>query len=321
MEAMQQWVESLERRARFRLGSGRVADYIPALAEQDADRFGIAICTNQGEIYHAGEAQVPFSIQSIAKVLLLTLALRVQGDALWTRVGRNPSGMPFNSLTQLEAEGGKPRNPFINAGAIAVTDRLVGAFATPSKHLRDVARRLSGNSAIHIDDAVQASEWKHRSRNAAMAYLMKAFGHLDNEVDEVLTAYFACCALSMSCVDLARAFNFLAAEGHALSAGERFIAPDLARRINSLLFTCGMYDAAGDFAYRAGLPAKSGVGGGIVAIVPGRFSVCAWSPALDERGNSVAAQYALELLADDLGRWSGIIPAGLTSGGKMTPIM
>nr|WP_183388131.1 glutaminase B [Halomonas organivorans] len=318
---MQQWVESLERRARSRLGIGRVADYIPALAEQDANRFGIAICTNQGKIYHAGEAQVPFSIQSIAKVLLLTLALRVQGDALWTRVGRNPSGMPFNSLTQLEAEGGKPRNPFINAGAIAVTDRLVGAFATPSKHLRDVARRLSGNPAIHIDDAVQASEWRHRARNAAMAYLMKAFCHLDNEVDEVLTAYFACCALSMSCVDLARAFNFLAAEGHALSLGERFIAPDLARRINSLLFTCGMYDAAGDFAYRAGLPAKSGVGGGIVAIVPGRFSVCAWSPALDERGNSVAAQYALELLADDLGRWSGIVPAGLPSGGRMTPIM
>ncbi|MCK2184961.1 glutaminase B [Halomonas sp. YJPS3-2] len=306
---MQQWVESLERRARARLGIGRVADYIPALAEQDPDRFGIALCSNQGAIYHAGEAQTPFSIQSIAKVLLLTLALRVQGDALWTRVGRNPSGMPFNSLAQLEAEGGKPRNPFINAGAIAVTDRLVGAFATPSKHLRDVARRLSGNPKIHIDENVQASEWQHRARNAAMAYLMQAFGHLDNDVDTVLQTYFSCCALSMSCVDLARAFNFLAAEGHALSLGERFVSPDLARRINALLFTCGMYDAAGDFAYRTGLPAKSGVGGGIVAIVPGRFSICAWSPALDERGNSVAAQHVLELLADDLGRWSRAIPS------------
>lgn len=315
METMQEWVESLERRARTRLGSGRVANYIPALAQRRADRFGIAICTNDGEIYHAGEAQEPFSIQSIAKTLLLTLALRVHGDALWTRVGRNPSGMPFNSLTQLEVEGGKPRNPFINAGAIAVTDRLVSAFATPSKHLRDVARRLSANPTIHIDEGVQASEWQHRARNAAMAYLMQAFGHLDNDVDAVLQAYFSCCALSMSCVDLARTFNFLAAGGYARSLGEQFIAPDLSRRINSLLFTCGMYDAAGDFAYRAGLPAKSGVGGGIIAIVPGCFSVCAWSPALDECGNSVAAQYVLELLADDMGHGAGV-PRHLRQGGR-----
>lgn len=296
---MQSWIEDIHARARTRLGSGRVASYIPALARQDPDRLGIAVYTNAGELYAAGDAGTPFSIQSIAKVLLLALALRTHGEALWDRVGLNPSGMPFNSLAQLEAERGKPRNPFINAGAIAVTDRLVSAFATPSKHLRDVARRLSGNDAIPIDDHVLASEWQHRSRNAAAAYLMKAFGNLDNEVDEVLHTYFSCCALAMSCQDLATALNFLAADGKARAMGEHFVSPVLARRISAIMSTCGMYDAAGDFAYRVGLPAKSGVGGGIVAVVPGRMTICAWSPALDESGNSVAAQHALELFAEE----------------------
>lgn len=297
---MQEWVEAINERARRKIGTGRVADYIPALAEQDANRFGIAICTNEGKIYAAGDAQDPFSIQSISKVFLLTLSLRVYGNALWERVGLNPSGMPFNSLTQLEAERGKPRNPFINAGAIVVADHLVSAFATPSKHIQDVARKLSGNDSILIDRRVLESEWQHRSRNAAMAYLMKAFHNIDNDVDHVLHSYFSCCSLSMSCIDLAVALNYLAADGHAHATGERFVAPDLARRITSIMVTSGMYDAAGDFAYRVGLPAKSGVGGGIVAIVPGKFSVCAWSPALDENGNSVAAQYALELLASEM---------------------
>jgi glutaminase len=297
---MQCWIEDIHARARTRLGSGRVASYIPALARQDPERLGIAVCTNAGELYTAGDAGAPFSIQSIAKVLLLTLALRTHGEGLWERVGLNPSGMPFNSLAQLEAERGKPRNPFINAGAIVVTDRLVSAFATPSKHLRDVARRLSGNASIPIDDQVLVSEWQHRSRNAAAAYLMKAFGNLDNEVDEVLHTYFSCCALAMSCQDLAVALNFLAAGGQAQAMGERFVSPGLTRRINAIMTTCGMYDAAGDFAYRVGLPAKSGVGGGIVAVVPGRMTICAWSPALDESGNSVAAQHALELFAEEL---------------------
>ncbi len=301
--AMQAWVDDIDRRARTRLGMGRVADYIPALADQDPARFGLAVCTNDGQLYTAGDAEMPFSIQSLSKVLLLSLALRRHGDALWRRVGLNPSGMPFNSLMQLETERGKPRNPFINAGAIVVADHLVGAFATPAKHLQDVARTLSGNPGILIDRQVLASEWQHRARNAAAAYLMKAFGNLDNEVDEVLNAYFACCALRMSCADLAVALNYLAADGRALATGRSFIPPDMAQRINALMFTSGMYDAAGDFAYRVGLPAKSGVGGGIVAIVPGRLSICAWSPALDTSGNSVAGQYALELVAERLGRW------------------
>ncbi|MDN3555887.1 glutaminase B [Halomonas maura] len=302
--ALQAWVDEIAECARSRLGTGRVADYIPALADQDPERFGLALCTNDGELYAAGDAGMPFSIQSLSKVLLLSLALRTHGDGLWQRVGLNPSGMPFNSLMQLETERGKPRNPFINAGAIVVADHLVGAFATPSKHLQDIARTLSGNPRVLIDHEVLGSEWRHRARNAAAAYLMKAFGNLDNEVDEVLEAYFACCALRMSCTDLAVALNYLAADGRALTTGERFVPPAMAQRINALMFTSGMYDAAGDFAYRVGLPAKSGVGGGIVAIVPGQLSICAWSPALDASGNSVAAQYALERISEGLGRWS-----------------
>ncbi|MDC8804594.1 glutaminase B [Halomonas pacifica] len=300
--SLQAWVERLVERARRRLGQGRVADYIPALADQPADRLGIALCTRDGRLYSAGDAEEPFSIQSLSKVLLLSLALRSHGDALWQRVGLNPSGMPFNSLMQLETERGKPRNPFINAGAIVVTDHLVGAYATPVKHLQDIARRLSGNPSVLIDREVLASEWQHRARNAAAAYLMQAFGNLHNEVDQVLEAYFASCALRMSCRDLARAFHYLAAEGRSPTTGEAFIPPAMAQRINALMFTSGMYDAAGDFAYRVGLPAKSGVGGGIVAIVPGELSICVWSPALDASGNSVAGQYALELIAEELGQ-------------------
>lgn len=299
-EGMQEWLEGIHHQARTRLGQGRVASYIPALSTQDANRFGIAICTNDGRVFAAGDAREPFSVQSISKVFLLTLSLRAFGNTLWERVGLNPSGMPFNSLAQLEAERGKPRNPFINAGAIVVADSLVSAFVTPAQVIQDAARRLSGNSSILIDREVLASEWKHRSRNAAMAYLTKAFGNINNEVDDVLHAYFACCSLSMNCVDLAVALNYLAAEGYSQKADEQFVDAELARRINSLLFTSGMYDAAGEFAYRVGLPAKSGVGGGIVAIVPGRFSVCAWSPALDDNGSSVVAQYALELLSEGL---------------------
>ncbi|GAA0558693.1 glutaminase B [Halomonas salifodinae] len=298
--SLQAWVESIERRARSRLGGGRVADYIPALATQPADRLGIALCTRDGDLYTAGDAEEPFSIQSLSKVLLLSLALRSHGDALWQRVGLNPSGMPFNSLMQLESERGKPRNPFINAGAIVVTDHLVSAYATPVKHLQDIARHLSGNPAVRIDREVLASEWQHRARNAAAAYLMKAFGNLNNEVDAVLETYFAGCALRMSCRDLAIAFNYLAADGVTQAGGQPFIPPAMAQRINALMFTSGMYDAAGDFAYRVGLPAKSGVGGGIVAIVPGELSICVWSPALDTSGNSVAGQYALELIAEGL---------------------
>lgn len=285
------------------LGQGKVADYIPALASVDPFQFGIAICDNNGEITEVGDANTAFSIQSISKVFNLVLAMNHYGDTLWQRVGCEPSGLPFNSLVQLEYENGIPRNPFINAGALLISDLVQSRFASPQLAMRDFVRTLSGNTEIHSNPVVADSEYAHRDRNAAMAYLMRDYKNFDNEVEEVLTSYFFNCALEMSCVDLARAVNFLANRGYSSMAGKQILTPDQSRQVNALLATSGMYDEAGSFAFNVGLPGKSGVGGGIVAVVPGRFSICVFSPALNKVGNSVLGVAALESLSKRIG-WS-----------------
>ncbi len=294
---LQPLLDRIEHQARHYFGQGRVADYIPALARVPAARFGMAICTTEGELYRCGDADEPFSIQSISKAFTLAMAQQRYGDELWRRVGKEPSGNAFNSLVQLEFEQGIPRNPFINAGALVVVDALYSRLSAPVHAVLEAMRLRAGNGVIRIDHKVADSEYEHRFRNAAMANLMKSFGNFHNEVDEVLRAYFSYCALSMSCVDLARAFGFLANGGRCVMTGEAWLPRLQTQQLNALLFTSGLYDAAGDFAYRVGMPAKSGVGGGIVAVVPGRFSVCVWSPELNSYGNSVAGIWALEELS------------------------
>lgn len=279
-----------------------MADYIPALAEVPADRLAIAVCTVDGELFRAGDAAERFSIQSISKVLSLTLALtRYQEPEIWRRVGKEPSGLPFNSLLQLEMEQGKPRNPFINPGALVVCDMLQTRLSAPKQRMLEVVRQLAGEDDTAYDLRVARSEFEHSDRNAAIAYLMKSFGNFENDVITVLQTYFHYCALRMSCVELARSFVYLANHGRDLN-GEAVISPLQARQINALMMTCGMYDGAGEFAYRVGLPGKSGVGGGIVAIVPGELSIVVWSPELDASGNSLAGTAALELLSQRIGR-------------------
>jgi glutaminase len=221
------------------------------------------------------------------------------GDGLWSRVGREPSGTPFNSLVQLEYEKGIPRNPLINAGALVVTDAIVAATAVrpPIKAIVDFIRVRAANSDIRIDDEVAQSEkaWGHR--NAALANLMKAFGNIKCPVNDVLDTYFAQCSIAMTCADLSRAMLYLANAGIDPQSGQRVVSEQRARRIKAIMLTCGHYDASGDFAFRVGLPAKSGVGGGIAAVVPGRMSVAVWSPALSPQGNTVAGTIALEKLA------------------------
>ncbi|RUM49767.1 MAG: glutaminase [Marinomonas sp.] len=285
------------------VGQGKVADYIPALANVNPHQFGIAIYSNQGELFQIGDADVPFSIQSISKVFSLTLAIKHYGADMWQRVGREPSGLPFNSLVQLEYENGIPRNPFINAGAIVVSDMNQSRFASPHYAMREFVRRLSGNPDLKTDQVVADSEYEFRHRNAAMAYLMQSYGNFDNSVEEVLKSYFSNCALRMSCVDLAKAFNFLANKGYCSISKEQVISEQEARQVNALMATSGMYDEAGSFAFQVGLPGKSGVGGGIVAIVPNRFSICVWSPALNKFGNSSAGVAALESMTKHIG-WS-----------------
>ncbi|ELE7141844.1 glutaminase B [Vibrio cholerae] len=284
-------------------GQGKVADYIPVLAKVPSEKLGIAVFTNQGEVITAGDAQEGFSIQSISKVLSLTLAMGLyQPDELWSRVGKEPSGQAFNSLIQLEMEHGIPRNPFINAGAIVVCDMLQSRLSAPRQRLLEFVRQLSGEPLIAYDKVVAASEMMHSDRNAAIAYLMRSFGNFHNEVIPVLHNYFHACALKMSCVELAKTFSYLANKGVSVVTGETVITPTQSKQTNALLATCGLYDGAGEFAYRVGMPGKSGVGGGIIAVVPGEMTIAVWSPALDQSGNSLAGTRALELLAQRIGR-------------------
>ncbi len=287
---------------------GTVASYIPELAGIDRKHFGIAIATNDGRMISGGDAAVGFSIQSVSKVFALTLALGKVGDQLWERVGREPSGNAFNSIVQLEQEKGIPRNPFINAGAIVVSDINLGGHqprVAIGEMLRFV-RYLSGDDGIAINEAVAASETATGFRNMALANYMRAFNNIRHPVDLVLGSYVHQCAIEMDCRQLALAGRYLMLDG-AHPGGGRVVSPARARRINALMLTCGHYDASGDFAFRVGIPGKSGVGGGILAIVPGRASIAVWSPGLNENGNSRLGTLALEELARRTG-WSVFSP-------------
>lgn len=282
-------------------GQGKVASYIPALANVDARRFGIAVETLDGENFTVGDAMVPFSIQSISKVFVFAMVFRELGDKLWKRVGREPSGTAFNSLVQLETENGIPRNPFMNAGALVTTDCLLSICADPLADMLSFVRALSNNQDIDYDYEIAESERKTGFRNTALINFMKSFGNISNDVDAVLNAYFHHCGLMMSCVDLARAFLFLANGGINPFSGERLLTSSQTKRLNALMQSCGFYDESGEFAFCVGLPGKSGVGGGIVAVIPRMLSICVWSPELNKSGNSLVGMKALELFTTKTG--------------------
>lgn len=305
MADLQDIIDGIVSDIRPRLGEGKVADYIPQLARVDPKQFGIAIATVEGQHYTAGDAEVPFSLQSISKVFMLTLALGKIGEAVWKRVGREPSGSAFNSIVQLEHEHGIPRNPFINAGAIAIAD-IVLSGSQPREAIGEYLRflqMLTDDDTIYIDHKVAQSETATGYRNYALAQFMRSFGNLDHSADHVLGVYFHQCALAITCSQLARAGLFLAAEGRNPLTGHSIVSVKRARRINALMLTCGHYDGSGDFAYHVGLPGKSGVGGGILAVAPGRASIAVWSPGLNRVGNSLLGSEALEMLAARTG-WS-----------------
>ncbi|MFI6334942.1 glutaminase [Streptomyces sp. NPDC050535] len=274
-------------------GRGRPADYIPALAACDPRRFGMAVAELDGTVYGVGDWRLPFSTQSITKVFTLALDLAREGDELWEHVGREPSGNPFNSLVQLEYEQGIPRNPFINAGALVVTDRLQTQTQDAAGALLAFLRAESGNQDLTFDKDVAASEAMNGDRNAALGHFMASYGNIDNPVPVLLDQYFRQCSIEASCADLALATGFLARHG-IRADGSRLLSQSQAKQVNAVMLTCGTYDAAGEFAYRVGLPGKSGVGGGIIAVVPGRCTLCVWSPGLDRQGNSVAGVAALD---------------------------
>jgi len=294
-------LEEIHQEVLHLLPCGTVATYIPQLATVSPQKFGMAVQTVGGEMFHVGHAFEPFSIQSISKVYTLTLGFSFEGDKIWTRVGLEPSGSTFNSLVQLEYEHGIPRNPFINAGALVISDILVSHLKDGKGAFLDYVRQRANNASIQDDPQVARSERRSGFRNAAMANFLKSFANLTNEVEEVLEFYCFHCSLSMSCVDLAKGFLFLANKGHCPWTNQQVLTQSQAKRVNALMLTCGTYDAAGDFAFNVGLPGKSGVGGGIVGVIPNRLTVAVWSPGLNEKGNSFAGQYALELFTTKTG--------------------
>jgi glutaminase len=308
---LQDVLNSIAQDAQALYGQGKVASYIPALAQVAPRQFGMAVALVDGTCVATGSANTLFSIQSISKLFTFVLALKLVGGDVWQRVGREPSGAAFNSMVQLETEKGIPRNPFINAGALVITDILTSRYAHLDTALLGALRRLSDSPNLNWDAQTAKSERDTAHRNMAMAYFMKGYGNFVNPPEQVLDNYCRQCAIEMSCAQLAQATMFLAnggldisraLDGHAQS-GEQFLSEDATRRVNALLLTCGAYDASGDFAYRFGLPVKTGVGGGIVAIVPGVGTVAVWGPELDAKGNSVLGAFALEQMVQRTG-WS-----------------
>ncbi|CAA0087805.1 Thermolabile glutaminase [Halioglobus japonicus] len=281
-------------------GQGKVADYIPALQSVNPKKLGIAIETIGGECFMVGDAQEKFSIQSISKVFNLTLGIQTKGDALWQRVGVEPSGNPFNSLVQLEYENGIPRNPFINAGALVVVDTLLDDLDRPNDEMLAFVDRLRC-SQIDYDEVVAQSEKETGFNNRALINFMRARDNIRHSDEAILDVYCHQCAITMSCAGLARSFLFLANNGVVPSSDERILSSSQTKRVNAIMLTCGFYDEAGAFAYLVGLPGKSGVGGGIVAIVPGQLSIAVWSPELNRHGNSLLGIKVLEMFTTKTG--------------------
>ncbi|MFV1465980.1 MULTISPECIES: glutaminase [unclassified Phaeobacter] len=298
---LQQILDVINRDLRDDPDRGEVASYIPELGQVDPHQFAISVATADGQIYSAGDAATRFSAQSITKLFTLAIALGRSGDQLWQRVGREPSGTAFNSIVQLEHERGRPRNPFVNAGAIVTTDEVL-AGREPRDALAEFLgfiRAAAEDDDIHINGAVARSETAHGHRNFAHAHFLASCGNLKNDPDKVLGTYFHHCATELTTTQLARAGRFLIGAG----VGPRLVSLDRVRRLNALMLTCGHYDGSGEFAYRVGLPAKSGVGGGILASVPGKASIAVWSPGLDRNGNSKLGTEAMERLAREMD-WS-----------------
>jgi glutaminase len=284
---------------------GKAADYIPELAKVDIKQFGIAVLTRDGQMIDGGASGTQFSIQSISKVFALTLALKLHGDKVWKRVGKEPSGDPYNSIVDMERHKGIPRNPFINPGALVVDDMLLDGQTGDGipDTVRDFIAEMIGDGEIGIDEDVVASEHTSGYTNKALANLAKSFGNLHHEVDDVMHIYVRQCAVALSCQQLARAGRYLMLDREDMDSRVSKADAERARRINAIMLTCGQYDGSGDFAYRVGLPAKSGVGGGILAIVPNTASIAVWSPGLDENGNSLLGTLALERLSQRMD-WS-----------------
>ena len=273
---------------------GAIATYIPELAKVNADNFGVCLLTMNNQQFGVGNWQTKFSIQSISKVLSLSLAYQIFGDEIWKRVDVEPSGTPFNSLVQLESDFGIPRNPFMNSGAMVICDMLVSHYENPKEDFLAAVKELCKSSDISYSEAVAKSEASVGYRNKALCNFIKSFGNIKNEPEEVLDFYFHMCSIEMSCQELSQVFMYLANPNFTTSTGDNVLNLSKTKRVNAIMQTCGFYDESGEFSFRVGLPGKSGVGGGIIAVYPGKYCIAAWSPKLNEKGNSYRGMKFLE---------------------------
>jgi glutaminase len=278
---------------------GEPASYIPELAHVNPESFGLCLSTIDNKQYCQGDAQEKFSIQSIAKVLSLSMAYKMLGGKIWERIGVEPSGTPFNSLVQLETDKGIPRNPFINAGALVICDILISELKNPQADFLNFVRDIADNPQLDYSHRIAESEKSVGYRNMALCYFIKSFGNIKNDPRDVLDFYFLLCSIEMTCVELSQTFLFLANEGRKTSDNKEVLTLSQAKRINAIMQTCGFYDESGEFAYEVGLPGKSGVGGGIIAISPKKYSIAVWSPRLNAKGNSYRGMKFLELFTTE----------------------
>ncbi len=299
---MKEKLEALIQKNKVWAKNGKVADYIPKLAEVNKELLGITVVDDEG-IYQAGNWDYQFTLQSISKVFSLMLALSDNGyKEVFAKVGMEPTGDPYNSLLKLEIqEPAKPLNPMINAGAIAVTSLIKGNNSQDRfERILDLTRTISGNPQINYNKEVYRSEWETADRNRALAYFLKDIGIIKSDVEEILDVYFKQCSIELNSKDLAQIGYFLAKQGCVIGPAHKVVCSELTRIVKTFMVTCGMYDGSGEFAIRVGIPAKSGVSGGILALVPNRMGVGVFSPALDPKGNSICGVHLLEDLSKDL---------------------
>lgn len=275
---------------------GQVSTYITELAKVDSKYFGVYLTTTNHTEFGFGSCYQKFSIQSVAKVLSLTLAYKMLGEKIWERLGVEPSGTPFNSLVQLETDKGIPRNPFINAGALVICDILISELKKPLTDFLKFVRETSNNSELNYSERIAASEKAAGFRNIALCNFIKSFGNIKNHPDEVLDFYFHLCSIEMTCEELSKTYLYLANGGHRISDKYQVLNASQTKRVNAIMQTCGFYDESGEFTFKVGLPGKSGIGGGIIAIHPGKYSIAVWSPGLNEKGNSCKGMKFLEQL-------------------------
>lgn len=273
---------------------GKVPEYIPELACIDENKFGVNLTDLEHNSFGAGDFEQKFSIQSISKVFALSFVYEKLEEKLWERVDVEPSGNAFNSLVQLEADNGIPRNPFINAGALVICDILLEICENPKDELLTFIRNLTEEDDVFFNEKVAASEMQNSFRNAAMCNYMKSFGNIKNKPEAVIELYCHLCSIEMTCKQLSKSFLYLVNEGKEPSTNKQILSSSKVKRINAILLTCGFYDESGEFSFLVGLPGKSGVGGGIIAIYPKHYCIAVWSPKLNPKGNSYRGMKFLE---------------------------